>query len=162
VGSDAGGDGWRAGGGCLVDFGSETEGTGRSVGRSVSTQLAVRCEWAPTLLALVDAVQCHVRVVLLRQAYQREEHVELAPSQTRAFLAGLRYHFEYLGLHITRHPAADQELLRAVNADAIANAGPGLNEGVECIDVLGHVYNRKKRFYERAARSFLRGREIPW
>jgi hypothetical protein len=117
VGFDAGGDGSRAGGGCLVDFGSETEGTGRSVGRSVSTQLSVRCELAPTLLALVDAVQRHVRVVLLRQAYQREEHVELAPSQSRAFLSGLRYHFEYLGLHITRHPAAGQELLRTVNAD---------------------------------------------
>jgi hypothetical protein len=102
VGSDAGGDGSRAGGCCLVDFGSDTEGTGRSVGRSMLFQLSLwlRCELSPTSLALVDAVQSNV-VALLRQADQRKEHVELAPSQACAFLLGLRHDFENLDLHIT-------------------------------------------------------------
>ena len=47
-----------------------------------------QCASLLTPLALVDAVQCHV-FALLRQSYEREEHVELVSSQSSAFLPGL-------------------------------------------------------------------------
>jgi hypothetical protein len=102
-GSWAGGEGWLTLTSGFADSGSDIEGMGRSGAAGVSVWVydregGARRSMASTLdhgraltrLALIHTVQCQV-VSFLGQAKQREQHVELAPSQARVFLAGRDY-----------------------------------------------------------------------
>lgn len=114
-----------------------------------------------TLFALVYTVECDI-VALLRQANECEEHVELVPSESSGVLPWLCHNLQNPGLCVARDPAVAQELLRALDADAVACTIAGVQQGIERINVrVRHVRSRKERLHEGAAASFLGRRKTP-